>query len=521
MMVITMKKISALLLAALFLPAVIPAYAINYSGMIVTDIDRPAAGATITVTSLSDPSETYSATTDTTGTFSFDVTEVENQRETAFALYGNFPNPFNPSTRISYSLDTASDVVLSIYNVLGQKVRTIYHGTRNPGFYSAIWDGKDENGMVSSAGVYLYQLQAAGRVLTGKMLMVDAATGQSIAPSRVNPSAYKSAADDLYMVTVTHPEAVSTLTLGPLSLNETADTTLMIERDLWGMKRVSKNTYFRGTDKIQYPNLHPPHQVTITHDYLVDKYEVTVGQFCEIMNHALNRGALRFEEIYVYNSEGDSQPLFLARAPGLYSNIMVCYDGEHFFPDYDTEKLPINFVSWYGALFYCHERNIIEGFDQAVDITDWSYDLYSEGYRLPSDAEWELAARWTDNREYAFGPDPGHYKPMNVQLNDDGFDDVLSPAGWFAPQGDTHDGMCDMSGNVCEWCLDSQGDYPRSWADSTFVDPINPTITSNRIARGGCAQGCFRSARTFDKANIRMDNMLEIIGIRSIRVLKD
>lgn len=511
--------LSTILSVAIF--SVPSALSLEYSGIVLNDIGRPAAGATVTVANISDDSERYTALTDTTGLFSFGITDVKASEPIPFKLYGNFPNPFNPTTRISYSIDQPSEVTVIVFNVLGQKVRTINHGYRQPGFYTAIWDGLDDMGKVSSAGVYLYLLNAGGRRLTSKMLMVDAATGSWIGDRGAAKTVFQADNNPLYMITVTHPDA-RTLTLGPLTINETTDRELVIDRIMTQMQLISKNLYTRGTDKRYYPHIFPDHQVRITHNYLMDKYEVTTALFCDVMNHALGRGAIVLEDGVAKTAGDNPKKLFMYDVPENLMNFSIYADNGRLAPEEGVEKLPTSFVSWYGAMMFCHERNIVEGFPQAIDITDWSYDIKSTGYRLPTDAEWELAARWTDNREYAFGPDPGHYKPINVQLNEDGFSDVLSPVGWFSPQGDSHDGCCDLSGNVYEWVLDWQGEYSTEWTDTILVDPTGPTGPGlNKVCRGGSAMGCFRAARVYDKANINIEAVLSNVGLRSIRVVTD
>jgi len=89
-----------------------------------------------------------------------------------FALYQNYPNPFNPSTTISYSLDTKTDVVLTIYNVLGQIVRDFEITQQSPGKHQIQWDGNDSNGDMVASGVYFYRLKTAQHTKTRKMMLL-------------------------------------------------------------------------------------------------------------------------------------------------------------------------------------------------------------------------------------------------------------------------------------------------------------------------------------------------------------
>ena len=79
-----------------------------------------------------------------------------------FALYQNYPNPFNSSTTIRYQLPVCSHVTLKIYNLLGQKVRTLVDKHQEPGYYEARWDGKDGQGKDVASGVYFYKIKASG-----------------------------------------------------------------------------------------------------------------------------------------------------------------------------------------------------------------------------------------------------------------------------------------------------------------------------------------------------------------------
>lgn len=86
-----------------------------------------------------------------------------------YSLGGNYPNPFNAKTLISFALPQQSKVTLDIYNILGQKVRTLVDGTMPAGFQKVEWDGTDRNGLGVSSGVYLYKLTANDFVRVNRM----------------------------------------------------------------------------------------------------------------------------------------------------------------------------------------------------------------------------------------------------------------------------------------------------------------------------------------------------------------
>jgi len=90
-----------------------------------------------------------------------------------FALLPNYPNPFNPETSIDYELPTVSNVKLSIYNLQGQRVRTLVNRAQPAGRYQVTWDGTDDNGVQVASGVYFYRLTTgSGFVATRKMILL-------------------------------------------------------------------------------------------------------------------------------------------------------------------------------------------------------------------------------------------------------------------------------------------------------------------------------------------------------------
>jgi hypothetical protein len=99
-----------------------------------------------------------------------EVTEEEVPAE--FSLSTNYPNPFNPETRIDYFVLETSHVRLEIFNLLGQRIRTLVDEYQAFGERSVTWDGRDENGQELASGVYLYRLQAKDFSQTKKMVLI-------------------------------------------------------------------------------------------------------------------------------------------------------------------------------------------------------------------------------------------------------------------------------------------------------------------------------------------------------------
>jgi len=142
------------------------------------------------------------------------------------------------------------------------------------------------------------------------------------------------------------------------------------------------------------------------------------------------------------------------------------------------ENLPVENVSWYDAILYCNIRSKQEGLIPCYLFLDGQIlcDFSSDGYRLPTEAEWEFAARGgSDGNRQAYAGS-----------------DRLSSVGWYVDNADakTHAvgslepnrlGLFDMSGNVSEWCWDWYGDYP----NHPIVDPRGPTSGVWRVERGG------------------------------------
>ena len=158
----------------------------------VTDAEEmPVAGAHIAFIYEGDTLQVFDATTASDGGYSVLLspispmpTAVEETRESGiprtFQLLQNYPNPFNPNTVIQYALPEPGYVELSIYNVLGHRIRTLVDRYQEAGGYAVEWNGRNARGMGVSAGVYLYRLKAGAYEISGKMAMVDGAANKGV-----------------------------------------------------------------------------------------------------------------------------------------------------------------------------------------------------------------------------------------------------------------------------------------------------------------------------------------------------
>lgn len=91
----------------------------------------------------------------------------------AFAVKPNYPNPFNPSTRIEFQLPEAATVSLDIYNMLGQKVRSLVNSqSLSAGYHIAEWDGRNSEGNWVGSGIYIYRISAGKFMQTRKMILM-------------------------------------------------------------------------------------------------------------------------------------------------------------------------------------------------------------------------------------------------------------------------------------------------------------------------------------------------------------
>lgn len=186
------------------------------TGTITDTTGKTVSGASITFTDESNSLNSISTTTDESGDYQITiVTSIDDAYDATtvpkpFSLEQNYPNPFNPSTTIPFRLVQASLLKINIYNIQGQKIRTLCDGHFTSGQHYVTWNGADDHGKSVSAGVYFYQLRVGNGTKTMKMLLLDGGNSLSAKPA-LNYSAKsiaKSTALSTYTVTITHNKIV-------------------------------------------------------------------------------------------------------------------------------------------------------------------------------------------------------------------------------------------------------------------------------------------------------------------------
>ena len=170
-------------------------------------------------------------------------------------------------------------------------------------------------------------------------------------------------------------------------------------------------------------------------------------------------------------------------------------------------NLPVEQVSWFDAVEYCNQLSVKEGLKPAYTIngTNVSWDRAANGYRLPTEAEWEYACRAGTQTPFYSGT-------------------AIGDAGWHAgnsksqtqPVGQKQPndfGIYDMHGNVLEWCWDWFGDY----SSSDQTNPDGPALGSQRVYRGGCWRFDAHQNRSAFRFGNKPDIRIFILGFRVAR----
>ena len=140
--------------------------------------------------------------------------------------------------------------------------------------------------------------------------------------------------------------------------------------------------------------------------------------------------------------------------------------------------LPVEQVDWYHAMLYCNMRSLREGLATCYDSETGACNTAADGYRLPTEAEWEYACRAGTRTPYSCGSDTARL--AGVAWYKGNADGTTHPVGRKDPN---PWGLHDMHGNVAEWCNDAYGE--NAYGSAETVDPHGPATGDERVLRGG------------------------------------
>lgn len=294
----------------------------------------------------------------------------------------------------------------------------------------------------------------------------------------------------------------------------------------------------------------PVHPVTLSPFYM-GRYELTNQQYCDFLNSAYSQNLITITSNVVYMAgSGKSYPYCDTYQSSTDSQIN--WDGSTFSVLTKSGRSmandPMVMVSWYGAVAYCNWLSQQEGKPQCYNLSTWAYDPAVKGYHLPTEAQWEYAARgglsgkrfpWGDtinqtqanfvSRSLDFY-DVSPVKNQNHPLWNDGVKPYTSPVGFFdhgfkyksiynwpgsatsyqTDNGGNGYGLYDMAGNVWELCQD----WYDSYSAGPQTNPTGPTTGTFRVLRGGSwsnnALQCRVANRSYNTPAIRT----HLIGFR-------
>lgn len=180
---------------------------------------------------------------------------------------------------------------------------------------------------------------------------------------------------------------------------------------------------------------------------------------------------------------------------------------------------PVDHVSWYAAVNYCNELSDAEGLTRAYDSNN-NFLPGANGYRLPTEAEWELACRAGTMTPFSTGMCLNAGSEANFHASDNIYPGCAigvflghtTDVGGYRPNSW---GLYDMHGNVWEWCTDGYGVYGPGTIDAPLINPVGSG--SNGVARGGCFNHGAANSRSAKRGNVTRSHVASNFGFRLAR----
>ncbi|MBW7991409.1 MAG: SUMF1/EgtB/PvdO family nonheme iron enzyme [Planctomycetes bacterium] len=257
----------------------------------------------------------------------------------------------------------------------------------------------------------------------------------------------------------------------------------------------------------------PVHSVSIGSFY-IGATEVTTQEYCDYLNNVYSQGVIEVRTGAVYAVGGSYIYCKTTDAPtswsGHYSRIT--FSNNTFSVLSGKQDHPIQMVGWYGVAAYCNWLSARDGYQSCYDTSTWECDFYKNGYRLPTEAEWEYAARgglqyfkypWGNNitaLEANYIWNLGIPSPATISV------------GYYQPN---DYGLYGMIGNVWEFCHD--------WYNSSYYssspgsNPQGPISGSSRVIRGGGYGSTEFSCRLANREWYNPNHPAPDVGFRIVR----
>jgi len=240
-------------------------------------------------------------------------------------------------------------------------------------------------------------------------------------------------------------------------------------------------------------NEQPVHSISLN-AYWICQTEITNTQYINFLNESFLQNQIEIDNDRVFKN---AHLLIDMNNKGLFvhenDDCHIAFNGKEFYIQAAKyNDYPIVSVTWYGARAYAEHY----------------------GMNLPTEAEWEKAARGTDGREYPWG----NSAPTQSQCNCGG--NIFHPisVGLTSPSGDSFYGCCNMGGNVSEWCLDWYGET--YYAVSEPSNPKGPNQGEYKVIRGGNWYHPMSFARCADRQYSDPENKLTTLGFRCIKPIE-
>ncbi len=275
-----------------------------------------------------------------------------------------------------------------------------------------------------------------------------------------------------------------------------------------------------------FSNELPVHSVNVD-DFYINKYEVSNQKVADIFQWAFDTGRIYADSSIVKLDNNAGKELLKLSA----KSCQISFNGQNFSIDPGKEIYPCVKISWYGAVASCNFLSLIEGRNPCYDFSEWNCDTSKNGYRLPTEAQWEKAARGgVDNLRFPFGntidqSQANYYATTNVFAYDanktQGYNSEFktnvapytAPITAFAVSTNSYS-LQNMSGNIAEWCNDK---YNSSWykkSGATNYNCSGPSNGTSRVVRGGSWCGTAESCRNSNRISMSPEFTLDGIGFR-------